>query len=61
MIYNGFRRIALAHSLLPTLPAVPDGARAEDRDEGVSGPALHAPADPADTPSETGSLESVYP
>jgi hypothetical protein len=35
MIYNGFRRIALAHSLLPALPVAEANRQAEDRDGGM--------------------------
>ncbi len=35
MIYNGFRRIALAHSLLPARLGARDGHEAGDGDENI--------------------------
>jgi hypothetical protein len=59
MIYNGFRRIALAHSLLPATQAAEASQQAEDRDESMLGPLEHVPPDPADVSCPTGTLESV--
>ena len=56
MIYNGFRRIALAHSLLPAPPLTEACEQPEESDERRSG---LAPASPPETLPASALLEST--